>query len=363
MERDVSDGWAIMRRRVTREIDYNAYEDLRRQSGRAEEGLAIIRATLEASADGIVVVDDQHRILEVNEKFGQLWHTPPVVLAARIHQAFVDHIAKQFADPVAGLGRIAAIYAAAGTVRDELVLADGRVIDCFSAPITLPDRGPTGRVTFFRDITAERAAQHQLGRSLANMRHELRTPLNAIVGLSDRLLLEGAEPLTASQREYIAGIEQHGRHLLTLVNDVLDLAKIEAGKQQLNLEPVEIERAFDEILGTLYPLAQRGGVALVGDVVPGRVLADPVRLRQMLENLVSNAVKVTDRGGSVWITARPVGGDIAIAVSDTGCGIAPEDLPGLALTKRLVDLHEGSIEVASTPGSGSMVTIRLRSAT
>ena len=394
MERDPSNDWPLVGRRVTREIDYShAYEDLRRRSAtqiaferrRAEEGYAIIRATLEASPDGIVVVDELRRVVEVNEKYGQIWGMPSAMLVAGMHQARQVHVARQFADPAAGLARIEAIYAAEGTVRDTLALADGRIIDYVSSPVTLPDRGRSGRVTFFRDVTAERAAQRAeavskaKSRFLANMSHELRTPLNAVIGLGDLLLLDGAEPLTRSQREYIAGITQNGRHLLTLVNDVLDLAKIEAGKQQLNLEDVEIEHAIAEVICVLSPLAQSRGVSLVADAIPGRVLADPLRLRQILENLISNAVKFTDRGGAVWVTARPDGHEVALAVSDTGCGIAAVDLPrlfqpfeqlgkpsrkgtglGLALTKRLVDLHGGTIDAASLLGSGSMFTVRLR---
>jgi signal transduction histidine kinase len=215
------------------------------------------------------------------------------------------------------------------------------------------------------------------------MSHELRTPLNAVIGLADLLLLETGDPITKRQREYIDGIAQSGRHLLALVNDVLDLAKIEAGKHDLSLEPVAVREAIEEALTGLVPLAHKRGVS-VSVQVPGAVRearADRLRLRQILYNLMSNALKFTDRGGSVTVSARDDGEQIRIAIADTGIGIAEADRPrlfqafeqlvtpsgdrptgsglGLALTKRLVDMHGGTIEVASELGAGTTFTVRI----
>src|SRR5262249_968893 len=217
----------------------------------------------------------------------------------------------------------------------------------------------------------------------ATMSHELRTPLNAVIGLADLLLLEGGEPLTKKQHKYLEGILQSGRHLLAMVNDVLDLAKIEAGKQGLELEHVRTAGAIEDAVNMLAPLAQNRGVALSASIeaeVP-YVRADPMRLRQILYNLISNAVKFTDRDGSVRVSAAVDSRGIAIRVSDSGIGIAAEDMSrlfrafeqlklpsgdrpggtglGLALTKRLIDMHGGTIDVTSKVGSGIVFTVLL----
>jgi signal transduction histidine kinase len=215
------------------------------------------------------------------------------------------------------------------------------------------------------------------------MSHELRTPLNAVIGLADLLLLDGGDPLTTRQSQYLEGIVQSGRHLLAMVNDVLDLAKIEAGKHELELEVVGTDDAVIEAVALLHPLALNRGVQLTAAVesnIP-QVKADPIRLRQILYNLISNAVKFTDRSGRVQVSAARDTAGIAIRVADTGVGIADEDLQrlfrpfeqvnlpsgnrpsgtglGLALTKRLVDMHGGTIDVSSRLGAGTTFTVRL----
>ncbi|MBC7976850.1 MAG: hypothetical protein H7138_17890 [Myxococcales bacterium] len=251
-------------------------------------------------------------------------------------------------------------------------------------------------MAFFRDVTAERHAHQQLEQArqaaeaasqakslfLANMSHELRTPLNAVIGLADLLLLE-RDPLVERQREYLGGIASSGRHLLALVNDVLDLAKIEAGKQALTLESIQIHDAIEDGMAAIVGLAETRGVLLEPATIVAvpPVRADRVRLRQILYNLISNAVKFTDRGGVVRIRARRDGDRVAIAVIDTGVGIAAPDLSrlyrtfeqlalpsgdrppgtglGLALTKRLVEMHGGTIDVESQLGVGTTFTVRI----
>jgi signal transduction histidine kinase len=245
-------------------------------------------------------------------------------------------------------------------------------------------------------VTAERRARHELESAreaaeaasqakslfLANMSHELRTPLNAVIGLADLLLLE-RDPLVPRQREYLDGVASSGRHLLALVNDVLDLAKIEAGKQALDLESIAIHDAIADGMSAIVPLANARGVILEPATIVAvpNVRADRVRLRQILYNLISNAVKFTNRGGMVRIRARSDGERVSIAVVDTGIGIDPEDLSrlyrsfeqltlpsgdrpggtglGLALTKRLVEMHGGTIDVESELGTGTTFTVRI----
>ncbi|HEV8664182.1 MAG TPA: response regulator [Candidatus Methylomirabilis sp.] len=220
---------------------------------------------------------------------------------------------------------------------------------------------------------------------LANMSHELRTPLNAVIGFSS-LLEEGLHgPLTEKQRRYLGHIHASGKHLLALINDILDLSKVEAGKIVLDPQTLPLEEILEGAVTVVRTMAVKKDLALTldapADLPPLR--ADPLRLKQILFNLLSNAVKFTPEKGSVTIRAsQPEAGWIEVAVADTGAGIAADELPrlfrefvqvssaegrkhegaglGLALSKRLVELHGGTIRAESPGrGRGSTFTVRL----
>jgi len=218
---------------------------------------------------------------------------------------------------------------------------------------------------------------------LASMSHELRTPLNAIIGFAELLQQEEPDALTPAQREYVQDILDSGLHLLSLVDDFLDLSRIEAGRETLRIEPTSLAGSVESVRAALATLAHKRGVQLELTVpadLPA-IAADPLRIRQILYNLLSNAIKFTPTGGRVWLTAHASGQHLCIAVSDTGIGIAAHDLPrlfqeferieptsgerpagtglGLALTRRLVALHGGSVAAESTPGAGSTFTVTL----
>jgi signal transduction histidine kinase/DNA-binding response OmpR family regulator len=210
---------------------------------------------------------------------------------------------------------------------------------------------------------------------LSTMSHELRTPLNAVLGFSDLLVEERYGPLNDRQRRYVEHIHNGGNHLLKLINDILDLSKIEAGRLQLAVESVRLTNAFSEVIDTLHPLADRKSQTIEprveGDL---SVRADETRLRQILTNLVGNAVKFTPEGGKIRMAARLVDGMARIEVHDSGPGIPPEQQKkifeafyrlsqsakapegtglGLTITQRLVEMHGGRLGVESTPGTGS----------
>lgn len=220
---------------------------------------------------------------------------------------------------------------------------------------------------------------------LANMSHELRTPLNAILALSESLLEELRGPLNERQQAAVRAIEASGRHLLALINDVLDLAKIEAGRMEISREVVAVSDLCEASIALIKEQANKKRIrlSLQLDNPHARFLADPRRLKQILVNLLSNAVKFTPDGGSVELRVATDAnqGTIAFTVSDTGIGIAPEQLQylfqpfvqldsslsrqhegsglGLALVRRLADLHGGSVAVTSEPGKGSEFTVTL----
>ena len=228
----------------------------------------------------------------------------------------------------------------------------------------------------------EVASQHK-SEFLANMSHELRTPLNAIIGFSEVLLDRMFGEVNAKQTEYLQDILSSGRHLLSLINDILDLSKIEAGRMELAVTPFHVPAAIDNAVTLIRERAARHGIALHVDVDPrlGEAVGDERKIKQVLLNLLSNAVKFTPEGGRISVTATPADGAVQVAVSDTGVGIAPEDQGtifeefrqvgsdqarkqegtglGLTLTKKFVEMHGGRIWVESAVGRGSTFTFAL----
>jgi len=217
---------------------------------------------------------------------------------------------------------------------------------------------------------------------LANMSHELRTPLNGIIGFAEFLIDGKPGPLNARQREYLGDVLNSGRHLLQLINDILDLSKVEANRMDFHPEAFVLLKAIEGVCSVAKPIAQKKHISIRVEVAPGlqEVVLDPQKFKQVLYNLVSNAIKFTDEGGSVEVRAAPIGEDrFSLAVQDTGIGISAADFCrlfkefeqlesgssrrfegtglGLALTKKLIELQGGTIAVESEVGRGSTFTV------
>jgi protein-histidine pros-kinase len=218
---------------------------------------------------------------------------------------------------------------------------------------------------------------------LATMSHELRTPLNGIIGFSEFLIDEKAGALNARQKEYLTDVLASGRHLLRLINDVLDLSKIEAGRMDIVAERFDLASAVDEVCGVVSPIARSKSISLVRHVSEevAQVILDRHRFVQILYNLLSNAIKFTNTAGEVNLSLDREGDMLRLQVRDTGIGISPENLQklflefqqldsgtgrrhdgtglGLVLTKRLSELQHGSVRVESEVGKGSVFTVQL----
>jgi cell cycle sensor histidine kinase DivJ len=255
-----------------------------------------------------------------------------------------------------------------------------------------------GIVAVTRDITERKAQEAELLRArdeaesasraksqfLANMSHELRTPLNAVIGFSEILNRELFGKLgEARYRDYARLIHESGEHLLNVVNDILDMSKIEAGKFNIVKEPFEVGALVKSCCDVMRHTAERRGVTLIADIAPGipELPADKRACKQMLLNVIANAIKFTDEGGWVRVGARATRGNVELAVADNGIGIAAEDLPklgnpfvqasnsydrsyegaglGLSVVKGLARLHGGKFELTSTLGTGTTATIVL----
>ena len=237
-----------------------------------------------------------------------------------------------------------------------------------------------------QNLEAARAAaeQRDAGKSrfLANMSHELRTPLNAIMGFSDIMRQRLFGPMADRYAEYAELIHESGSHLLELINDVLDMSKIEAERFELSLERLDAREALNAVLRLMRGQADRAGVNLRGMLPPQALEVDADRraLKQIALNLISNALKFTPNGGAVTVTLQAAAGALELTVADTGVGIAPEDLQrlgrpfeqagdaeqraagsglGLSLVRAFAELHGGDMAVESVVGSGTTVTVRM----
>ena len=262
----------------------------------------------------------------------------------------------------------------------------------FTQAIHVPNRDELGGLAAnLNRVSAElgqlneelEAANRHKSEFLANMSHELRTPLNAVIGFSEVLQERMFGELNEKQAEYVQDILISGRHLLSLINDILDLSKVEAGRMELELAPFHLPSTLESALTLLRERATRHGVTLGLEVDEhlDDFVADERKVRQVVLNLLSNAVKFTPEGGRVEVRALLEDSFVRISVTDTGAGIAPEDQAkifeafsqvgtdqarkhegtglGLTLTRRFVELHGGEISVESAVGKGSTFAFTL----
>jgi signal transduction histidine kinase len=227
----------------------------------------------------------------------------------------------------------------------------------------------------------EKASQHK-SEFLANMSHELRTPLNAIIGFSEVLSERLFGEVNEKQAEYLSDILESGRHLLSLINDILDLSKIEAGRMELEPGDFGLPVSIDNALTLVRERAQRRGITLVRDIDErlGTIRGDERKVKQVLLNLLSNALKFTPEGGRIDVRARVHDDVVEISLTDTGVGIAPEDQAavfeefrqvgvaakkvegtglGLAISRKFIELHGGRIWLESEVGKGSTFAFTL----
>ena len=355
--------------------------------------VAELNAVLDQMADGVLIADDQGEFVRFNPAVERIYGRP---LGGVTSSRWVETLGIR---TVAGTPTTLDALPIRRALAERRVIdggewtarrPDGSVIRLLGSASPLYDAGGrvTGAVLVFRDVTervrlveqAHKATQLK-ERFFAQMSHELRTPVNAILGYSD-LIAEGlAGELPEQARGMIGRIRRSGRHLLELVNDVLDISRLEAGKVQIEPASFDLVELARDTMTSVEPQAQGKGLALALDAPPSLpVCSDPARVRQVLLNLVSNAVKFTERG-EVRIVVEPVADDrVALHVRDTGAGIEPTQQEhifaefvqvgprqkkqegtglGLAISQRLARLLGGALAVKSEVGQGSTFTLSL----
>ncbi len=243
----------------------------------------------------------------------------------------------------------------------------------------MDDRFPPAEEANRQDLTGAQNYDKERSAFLAALSHELRTPLNAILGFADVLLTEVDGPLTEDARESLWVIRGSGEHLRALIDDILDLSALESGELRLSSRPIDVLPIAQEVVREVKVAASAKGLTLELFGTPATAFADPRRVRQIIGNVVGNAVKFTSTGG-VTVRVDPRDGGVSISILDTGPGIAPKDHEaifreffqtgdvrrqrvgtglGLAITRRLVQMHRGFIDLKSQLGRGSLFTIVL----
>ena len=356
-----------------------------------------LRATLESTGNGILVIDWQGRVASMNRRLSKMWNLPEDLLLAQDDQAILDCIGAQVVEGEAFRARLREIVEEHET-EDVLNLLDGRVFECKSLPQYLDER-IIGRVFGFNDITEririeqdliaarERAESANQAKAafLAMMSHEIRTPMNGVMGMTS---LMADTPLNNDQKRYLGIIRSSSDALLSIINDILDFSKIEAQKLTLEIIDFDLRTLLEEFaeLNTLRAAEKKLEFRwqLAADV-PRRLRGDPGRIRQVLTNLVGNAFKFTKEGLVALRVARFADRDsrivLHIEVEDTGIGIAEENLAkvfapfeqadtsttrkyggtglGLAISKQLVEMMEGDISVSSQEGRGTTFSLNV----
>ncbi|WP_092620372.1 PAS domain-containing sensor histidine kinase [Roseospirillum parvum] len=364
---------------------------------RRDARIAQLSAILRNSAVGIGMVDGQRRLIEANDRMAEMfgYDSPGQMIGLSVRDLHVSEesflaFGKSHFTPLAEGDQIHIEY--------PLRRRDGSPMWCLLSGRAIDDGRPAdlsqGVTWVIDDVSEQKALRERLlaatqaaeaanvakSEFLANMSHELRTPLNAIIGFSEAMSLKALGELPEAYRDYAALIHRSGHHLLEVINQILDLAKIEAGRLELERSVEDMRGLIDDVLAVLTDWAADKGLSLDNRTAALHTLVvDRTRVKQALFNVIGNAIKFTEHGGVV-ITNRCGGGWHRIVISDTGFGMTPEEQEialkpfgqvhghslnrrhqgtglGLSISQEILRLHGGELRIDSTPGEGTTVTL------
>ncbi|WP_018685624.1 sensor histidine kinase [Actinokineospora enzanensis] len=362
----------------------------------AERALAVERARLRELVlhlAGGVVVDDGRQVILDNPSFARIFE-PDRELTGTPVPDLVELIAAECEEPTLSWDLLERLVRSARPHRGvRLALAGGRIVTCDVVPLRAAEA--VGTLWYFRDITRESVARTELeetnrsleeaaalkGRFVATVSHELRTPLTAVLAFGE-MLADSSEPLTKHQAAHLEVINRNAARLLRLVDDLLLLSRLETNQLSMSFTEVDVADLVLKTTENHSPLGARERVEVTADVRTGpHIQGDPARLGQVLDNVLANALKFTQAGGSVRVSAIPDETAWTVAVSDTGIGVPAEDLPkvfeafsrgsnageagipgsglGLSICKEIVAVHQGSMTIESTEDVGTTVRITL----
>ncbi len=375
-------------------LNYHDISDRKKADNALREGERKFRSYIENAPHGIFIVDETGNCMEVNRTASILTgYSEKELVGAKltemIEPEFLHRSKKIFRElKENGFSSSEVIFRKKNGTKRWLKCDATRLAE-------------NSNLVFASDITEKKKAEHSLieakmmaeensrikSEFLANMSHELRTPLTAIIGFSDMLNTKMAGDLNEKQFRFIDHINKSGEHLLELINDILDLSKVEAGKMKLECEYFSVSAMFEEIRTLMTPMAMRKNVDLKieNNITTDDIFADRVKFKQIMYNLLSNAIKFTPENGEVFVAAERIDKKVSVSVTDSGIGIPEHRLSdifdpftqvdssnkrkhggtglGLTLVKQFVEMHEGEINVESEEGTGSTFTFTIADTT
>jgi PAS domain S-box-containing protein len=349
-------------------------------------------AILESVAEGVLAADERHRVTLLNAAAEEILHLKRADLLGRPISDIIGvygQAGERWLRAVETWSLTGSAQERAGNLGAQLELDDGRIVALTVAPVLL-DQDFLGTVTTFRDVTQQVEVDRLKSEFVATVSHELRTPMTSIKGYVEMLLMQAVGPVTDEQRRFLQTIKTNIDRLGGLVNDLLDISRIESGRVELSLEPVNTVELLGEVREAFLRRARLESkpmnVELVTSSTVPFVRADRNRLRQILNNLVENSFNYTPANGSIRLSAWDAAGNVTIEVSDNGIGIAPGEQPriferfyrgeqalnlsvggtglGLSIVQQLVEMHQGTLELESegVPGQGTAFRVSLPAA-
>ncbi len=360
--------------------------DLQAEAQREEKSRSELEAVLNATSEAMVFISPEGRFLRINQQAIDMLGLVADEFIGRTREETWPQTQRRFADPEGFRAEMEKANADPELHFRHFVQQiwpERRDLELFSTPVNASDGRHLGRLSVYRDVTEERGVDRMKSEFVALVSHELRTPMTVIKGYVDLLLDGELGEMSAQQHHSLSIVKNSTERLVALINNLLDLSRIEAGGIPLQLEPVDLRQTIADAAQAFQPLIAGKAQNLVVDLPEDTplVLADPDRVVEIVTNLLSNANKYTPEGGSIWVTARPVGALLQVDVRDTGIGMTSEDMQhvftrffrannrgtqevsgtglGLAITRALLEMLGGELSVESTPGVGSTFSFTL----